>query len=186
MTQTIEIDEEVFEALGRRARPFIDTTPNDVLRALLALEGLDSSGMAPSQGPGQQALQTPPGKQDRRAKPSQNGGKSRTRAPKGSLLDETAYWVPILQALDEHGGRAAAREVVERVGQLVDDQLKPLDRETLKTGGVRWQTRVQFARLRMKEQGLLAPDAPRGVWEISDAGRAELAKSAPVTAVEGS
>jgi hypothetical protein len=99
---------------------------------------------------------------------------TRTRVPKGSLLDERTYEIPILRALEEHGGRAAAREVIDRVGQLVDDQLTPLDREMVETGGIRWQARVQFARLRMKEHGDLKADSPRGVWEITDQGRERL------------
>lgn len=41
---------------------------------------------------------------------------------------------------------------------------------------VRWEMRVHFARLRMKERGLIADDSPRGTWEISDAGREYLAR----------
>lgn len=33
--RSIEVDEEVFAALEREAIPFVDTTPNDVLRRLL-------------------------------------------------------------------------------------------------------------------------------------------------------
>ncbi len=173
MNRTIEIDDEVLAELGRRARPFIDTEPNDVIRALLGLDEAAPSGDRPDEYAIEVNRQMSPARRER-VRPtaaSRNGRNSRKRAPTGSLLDEGAYWVPILQALEERGGRAAAREVVERVGELVDDQLMPLDRDTLETGGIRWQTRVQFARLRMKEQGLLNPDAPRGVWEITDKGR---------------
>ncbi len=100
--------------------------------------------------------------------------KTHSRAKKGTLLDESAYWMPILRALDEKGGRAAASEVIERVGELIDDQLLAADREMLETGAVRWQTRTQFARLRMKEESLIAPDSPRGIWEITDKGTQHL------------
>jgi hypothetical protein len=35
MSRSIEVDDEVYAALGRAARPFLETTPNEVLRRLL-------------------------------------------------------------------------------------------------------------------------------------------------------
>ena len=35
---TIEIDEEVFEMLGKIAKPFVETSPNMVIRRILGLE----------------------------------------------------------------------------------------------------------------------------------------------------
>ena len=64
-----------------------------------------------------------------------------------------------------------AREVTMRVGELVDDRLTDLDREQLESGAIRWENRVQFARLRLVDRGLLKKGSPRGVWEISDEGR---------------
>jgi len=175
---SIEIDSEVLEQLGSQARPFIDTTPNDVLRRLLGLEAEDGATRDE-----QESLLTFPGRSHNGAKPRTRvsakraaAGKSKRRAPKGAILDEQAYWIPILRALDERGGDAAAREVVARVGELVDDQLTALDRETVETGGIRWQSRVQFARLRMKQQGLLSPESPRGIWQITEGGREHLAR----------
>ncbi len=170
---TITIDDEVLKALGERARPFIDTSPNDVIRVLLGFE----EG-APNESP---AGDTPSALSLQERSPSRRKARSakrttatRGRVPKGSLLSERAYEIPILRTLEEHGGRAAAREVVDRVGELVDDQLTPFDREKVETGGIRWQARVQFARLRMKERGLLKQDSPRGIWEISDTGRERM------------
>jgi hypothetical protein len=167
---TITIDDEVLRELGQRARPFIDTKPNDVIRALLGLEGATKSQ---SDARGSLVPLSSP-RARRKAQSSKSASTTRTRVRKGSLLDERAYEIPILRALEERGGRAAAREVVDRVGELVDDHLTPLDREMVETGGIRWQARVQFARLRMKEQGQLKPDSPRGVWEITDEGRERL------------
>lgn len=166
---TIAIDDEVLRELGQRARPFIDTEPNAVIRVLLGLE--DANGNQPASPPVSPPL---PASRSPRGKTGKTAATTRTRVPKGSLLDEHAYEIPILRALEENGGRAAAREVIDRVGEMVDDQLTPLDREMVETGGIRWQARVQFARLRMKEQGQLKPDSPRGTWEITDDGRERL------------
>ena len=177
----IEVDAEVMDALGRMARPFIDTTPNDVLRRLLDLDDAASSRTEPSAD----LVRLPSQKQTAEARdtrPRKSGPTKRTRAKKGTLLDERAYEGPILQALVEHDGRAAAREVLDRVGELVDDQLTEADRNTLNTGAVRWHSRVQFARLRLKEQGLVKKDSPRGVWEISDEGRKHLSSQSSAAA----
>jgi restriction endonuclease Mrr len=48
------------------------------------------------------------------------------------------------------------------------------DREPLRSGGIRWRNRVRFARLRMKEAGLLSDSSHRGVWEMTDMGQAYL------------
>lgn len=52
--------------------------------------------------------------------------------------------------------------------------LKERDRETLRNGEVRWRNRARFARLRMKERGLLSDTSHRGIWEITELGRAYL------------
>jgi hypothetical protein len=131
--------------------------------------------------PNQRAAPTGPSRQRARKSRKKIGRAkeegTRSRAPKGSLLDERAYWKPILEILaSSDGGRAPAREVVDRVGEVVDERLTPLDREQVSSGGLRWHTRVMFARLRLKDAGLLKRDSPRGVWEISDAGRQALAE----------
>ncbi len=177
MSPNIYVDDDVFSGLGARARPFIDTEPNQVLRRLLGLDDAapireqtetshEPSGAPARLGDGRRSRSRNIGKQSQK--------KAWTRAKKGTLLDETAYRMPILQALDERGGSAAVKVVVDRVGELIDDKLLPADREMLETGGIRWQARTQFVRLRMKKEGLLASNSPRGVWEVTDKGRRRL------------
>jgi restriction endonuclease Mrr len=90
------------------------------------------------------------------------------------LLPEGEYELPILQALSATGGRRPTREVVEEVGRVLNDRLTEADREPIRDGGLRWQNRVQFARLRMVKAGFMKSDSPRGVWEISAAGEERL------------
>jgi len=92
----------------------------------------------------------------------------------GSLLPESAYELPIMKALADRGGRAPAREVVAAVGEMVDDRLTDLDKQELEAGGQRWESRVQFTRLRLKEQGILKSGSPRGVWELAESGFARV------------
>lgn len=174
----IEIDEEVYEALKEEAEPFTDT-PNSVLRRKLGLEATEPSGSSFIQDESEQGSS---GRRQRRRESGRSSRparrSSRRRAPRGSLLEGEAYEVPILQVLAQHSdGRAPTREVIDAVGELVEDRLTPLDLEKLASGSPRWRNRVQFARLRLAQRGLIAKSSPRGVWEITDDGRTTLTGS---------
>jgi hypothetical protein len=177
----IEIDDAVYDELKRHAEPFVDT-PNTVLRRLLDLPARPSSPElteASLEFAGLRAAPRPADKvspkRTRRAKAP--GRKRRTRAPAHSLLPDTEYELPILRVLSDAGGRLPTREAVAAVGTLVRDRLTDLDQEETPNGGLRWQSRIQFKRLQMVKDGLLIAGSPRGVWEISDAGRAKLAET---------
>lgn len=89
-------------------------------------------------------------------------------------MPESEYEIPILRCLEERGGRAPSREVVEAVGQTLGDKLTELDKQPLKSGDIRWENRVAFVRLRLVERSELVKKSPRGTWEISDKGRERL------------
>ncbi|RJX21863.1 MAG: hypothetical protein C4570_02025 [Ammonifex sp.] len=99
------------------------------------------------------------------------------RTPRGMRTPEELYCQPILEALVELGGAGSVEEVLDRVGRKMEGILNDFDREVIPSGGmVRWRKVTQWCRLTMVKEGLLAPNSPRGVWEISEAGRAELAR----------
>jgi hypothetical protein len=101
--------------------------------------------------------------------PTQRKRKQGTRTP------ETAFYMPILQALNELGGAGRTAEVVRRVGEIMDGALLPQDREPLKSTGVpRWDNTSRFARQSMVRNDLLTSDSPWGIWEMSDKGREYL------------
>ena len=154
---SIQIDDEVWAKLQAAAEPLVDT-PNSVLRRELGLvvEGSEASVTGPPKG----------------ERPHRHAA----CAPVGSLLPESDYEVPIMRALAERGGSAPAREIVSAVGEMVVQRLTALDLAPLPNGGHRWESRVQFARLRMKERNLIRSGSPRGLWELSDVGAAELAQ----------
>jgi hypothetical protein len=155
--RSIEVDDEVWERIKAEAEPLVDDE-NSVLRRLLGIDGSASNST----------------KRERRpAAPK--------RAPLGSLMHRDAYERPILEELAARGGSGPAREITEAVGVRVADLITDRDRETLASGSVRWMTRVQFTRLRMKERGLLKADSPRGLWELTERGR-EAAESGEVGA----
>lgn len=153
---TIEIDEDLMELLKREAEPFIDT-PNTVLRRLL---GVDVN--APTSP---RVL-----RKGRRVRVShRRSARKGTRASAGSILPESDYVEPLLATLKEKGGRAPAQEVIDSVGLKLDSRLTDLDRQRLSSGGIRWQNRVQFVRLKLIERGLLRRGSPKGVWELAGA-----------------
>lgn len=178
MSPTIRIDEDVFEELKKHAEPFVDT-PNTVLRRLLSL---GDAGFEPTNGTVElEAADETPAEASAREERATRQRRRRTkpkRAPRaktGSILHESAYELPILQIIETHGGRAAAREVLDELGPKLDGQLTEVDRQELASGDVRWRNRAQFVRLRMVEKGDLVKDSPRGMWEISDQGRRRVA-----------
>lgn len=95
-------------------------------------------------------------------------------ASPGSILPVGDYWLPILSILVEVGGSAPANDVIGALEERMGEVLKDPDRQTLRNGEVRWRNRARFARLRMKERGLLSDSSQRGIWEITELGRAYL------------
>jgi len=164
----IDVDDDVLDVLKQHAEPFTDT-PNSVLRRLLGVDGTGQSD--PKSATGATLTAAPLRKSAKRAAKS---APVRTRAASGSLLPEERYELPLLTALVDLGGRAPYRDVLDSVGKQLEDALTPLDSGKLKSGGIRWQNRLQFVRLRLIERGLLDRDTPRGVWGITDEGRAAV------------
>lgn len=97
----------------------------------------------------------------------------RHHLPRGVRTPEEAYRQPILQALLALGGSAAVPDVLERVGKAMKGVLKDVDHQAMASDSdmLRWRNAAQWARPSMVKEGLLKPDSPRGVWEISEAGR---------------
>jgi negative regulator of replication initiation len=143
--RTIRIDDDVWRGLQRRATPFEDT-PNCVLRRLLKLDAAKKACAS-------------------------RGSK---RPPMLDRTPQQAYRQPILEALLEFRGAAAACDVLERVREKMQGILKPADHEKLASGMVRWRNTAMWERSAMVQQGLLKADSPRGHWEISDRGRASV------------
>jgi hypothetical protein len=171
MGQSIEIDSEIWSLLKREAEPFVDT-PNTVLRRLLQLSPYESEATDAELGPVADLGPRNAAAEGRRRRQRKRG----PRAPAGTLLPETEYEDPILRVLGERGGSAPAREVIPAVGKLLSEQLMPLDRAALSSGKPRWESRVQFTRLRMRKAGLIDDSAPRGVWRLSPEGLAAYSK----------
>ena len=97
------------------------------------------------------------------------------RAAPGSILPVEDYWVPVLQVLVEAGGEAPSNDVIDALEEKMGDLLSDRDRGRHESGEVRWRNRARFARLSMKERGLISDTSRRGIWAITDRGRKYLA-----------
>jgi hypothetical protein len=106
---------------------------------------------------------------------SSNGDEA-GRLTRGLRTPEAAFVLPILRALEELGGTAPMQQVLETVGSAMKDQLREVDYQSLKSdpGHPRWHNTAQWARNTMVREGLLKNNSPRGVWEITAAGRKNL------------
>jgi len=90
---------------------------------------------------------------------------------KEPLTPQAEFTLPLLESLIESGGSLRVSEVIRRIDEKLGGQLTLADKQTIKSGPVRWQNRVMWQRLRLLREGYLANDSPRGVWEITENGR---------------
>ena len=86
------------------------------------------------------------------------------------------FHLSILQALVQLGGSGRVGEVLDLVEDMLKDQLNTYDYQSLPSNPniIRWRNNAQWARLILKQEGCLAADSPRGLWEITAAGRKAL------------
>ena len=159
-----QIAEDIYAYLQSQAVPLEDDI-NSVLRRLLGLDGSQ---------PNRPVVEAHGPSRSRRSKKGSGRKRERSRAPKGSMLPEESYELPLLTALQELGGRAPTSEVIDRVGELLEGELTAVDRETVSSGDTRWRNRTQFIRLSLIKKGEMKEGSPRGLWEISERGRERL------------
>ncbi|MGC8903491.1 MAG: winged helix-turn-helix domain-containing protein [Fervidobacterium sp.] len=165
----IEIDEEVYQALPKLARPFEDT-PNDVLRRLLginkaSLEELKKEVIKKAEDYDR------PIKEMIRTLDIKGASETRINRVRGAT-PQKEYRLSILQALLEKGGKATQKEVLEIIQRKMKNRFNELDLQVLRDGyTLRWQKMAQWQRYIMVKAGLLRSDSPRGIWEITEKGR---------------
>lgn len=95
-------------------------------------------------------------------------------APLPTQLESTDYELPIMRALIDHGGAAAAREIIAAVEEEMAPRHSTSDIEALPSGAPRWEARARKARSRLVERGWVKADSPRGRWEVTKVGRAKV------------
>ena len=164
--RTIRVDDQTHEMIVRLAVPYVDKDENETLRRELPKLLQEKTA----------TLSSPPA-----SHPEVNGrhpsgmGRSTRRPSNGAYTSQKVYWRPILETLEELGGRAPIGEILRHLPGKVN--LTASDYERTKSGWILWESRACWARQNMKDQGLLLSDSPRGVWEIADEGRRALAEN---------
>jgi len=98
---------------------------------------------------------------------------TKERLERGLRTPEESYVMPILESIIELGGKAEMKDVLNLVHDKMKNILNSYDYEPLPSNPKqkRWENTAQWARNTMVNEGLLAKDSPRGIWEITDKGR---------------
>ena len=166
----VPIDLDIYEYLKSRST-FEDTVSTVLRRELKLPSPAEDSGptatkslTVASAGGDKPATSQQASRQATRQRPK------RRRAAAGTLLPESEYMRPILEVIAQAGGQAPKQLIMEEVGERLGDRLTEADREELDSGGIRWQSRIQFARLRLVDRGLIDKTASRGVWALTSEG----------------
>jgi len=90
---------------------------------------------------------------------------------KGDITPQADYTLPLLEALIEMGGSGKMSNVLDQVFNKMKNRLKPKDLEKTPSGtAIRWKNHAQWERQRLKSEGYLKKDSPRGIWEITEKG----------------
>ena len=150
----IELSQASFDMLKELAEPLVDT-PDTVIRRLV------EAYQADVQGDGAKARST------------KNAGtarkivqRDRKRARKGERTPTEEFVAPLVQAVRDAGGKLAAHEAIDRVGELMADRLNEVDLGRLPSGEIRWRNTVRWAAQRLQLQGRLSKNAPYGFWKL--------------------
>ncbi len=89
-------------------------------------------------------------------------------------LPRQRYCLPILKALEILGGTAATSDVLTQVFQLMNNELRSIDKSRRSDGQFYWENRAHDMRRELVNKELMKDDSPRGIWEISEEGREYL------------
>lgn len=100
----------------------------------------------------------------------------RQRLQPGLRTPETAYRLPILEAVVELGGSARVEDVQALLRRKLDGVLNSYDLAPLNADPrtPRWWNAAMWCRLELVKEGLLERDSPKGIWQITEGGRRAL------------
>lgn len=165
MSPQIDLDPDIYAYLKSEAEPFMDT-PNTVLRRLLHLNEPATATAPPA----------PQTRRTQATKAKQKGTRPRRHQQERVLhrarsCRRNVTRCPCCGRLSMRGAGSLSRCRRRRRSRHEGRPLACRLRES-QLRCVRWQSRLQFVRLRLIQRGYLDKDTPRGIWGITDAGRA--------------
>jgi len=103
--------------------------------------------------------------------PHESVGAKQTKS-KDSEPTELDFIIPILQVLEDEGGKGPTNEILDKVKLIIKNQLKPYDYELLDDSQtIRWRESAQLSINDMIKRGLLHSKSPKGVVRITPQGR---------------
>jgi hypothetical protein len=139
--KTIEIDDSVYDDLGKLAIPFIDKSPNMVIMRLIEHY-----------------------RKFRMSVPTDITVKRRPPGKRGyGKLSSAHYREPIIAALKELGGCGSIDDVYDIVFKMIADKLSDIDFTKTASGFVRWKSTVQWERYCIIKDGIIKANSGRGV-----------------------
>jgi hypothetical protein len=157
MMPVVRISEETWERMKAHARPFEDK-PEDILK--MALDALDEKlGRKP----------------DKVIKPDEDAVWRKLRSATGTKLPQKEFRLPLMQTLLELGGSAEVSEIRRIMEKKMAPLLSADDYKPVSTGDPRWWNATCWERADLVREGLFADYSPRGVWELTDKGKAVVA-----------
>lgn len=158
MMPTIRIEDDVFEGLKLLAEPFVDT-PNTVIRRLLATRNTLKSGR-----------ENPiPLMKDKEEKASVKVNR------RGNLTPQSTYELFLLCCLQKANGEATKHDVTEAVITMMKSHgyIDAADLVKVQTGETKAANTIAWARNALKDRGLISQQSPRGVWALTEEGKAK-------------
>jgi len=153
---TIRIDDDVFEGLKKLAEPFVDS-PNAVVRRLLIEKGILKESAA-------------------RIRPAPAPRSTAERVLTPSRTPQAIYEQFLLVTLErDFGGSGDKRRVTQAAIERMVKQgfIGPADLELVATGETKAENTITWGRNALKNRGLIRRGSKRGIWELSEEGRAE-------------
>lgn len=94
------------------------------------------------------------------------------------------FYQPILKALVQVGGEARRPDVEPLVFQLMEGRLLPGDLEVAGGGRPHWQNSIRRARKPLIKEGWLSEDGSKGMWRITEKGKAAATRQRPSTGTQ--
>jgi len=102
------------------------------------------------------------------------GGEPGRAEPSAEPTPYADYFVPILLALVEAGGKERTGTVLEHAEAMMGASMREGDRTPLPSGVPKWRSTAGYARAKLVQMGLLSARSQPGIWEVTRQGRAWL------------
>ena len=89
------------------------------------------------------------------------------RRKSGAATPQQAFRQPIVDVLNDLGGKGQAKVVLKRVEQRMKRRLNEADYERLNNGQEVWSNKAQWMRQQLKNEGVIRSDSQHGWWELA-------------------